>query len=369
MCVLCKRIYTVHRCLRLLSRFLMTSKHPAALLSLRLVESPTLRNSAQAPQSLRALLQALVLHAEPSLQILWNSGYILKATGTGDLHSHIVHARPRRARISASSYRLLHHNSIIRRNLQRQIKGIPPLTEDQFDAAITAADHGSASSSISGSCSDGSSSSDSEQDDSEQDCRRDDRARDLSHVVVRHPSGNLYLCWSSVFDVSDGDVPSQQPAFWSQPTAVILCSGGHFAATVFDRSRVVKSKTFHRYVVRAKQVSRSFRNMRIFSLFGVCRVAGRRNKIKKNTPAGNSCLHTTAARCFRPIITAHYSAGSSLRRHNEQQLHQVSVLCALCRSVVTVFQDIRDLFSSWSTELDSCCRIWMHAPGAINRQD
>jgi hypothetical protein len=26
------------------------------------------------------------------------------------------------------------------------------------------------------------------------------------------------------------------------------------------------------------------------------------------------------------------------------------------------------LFSSWSAELDSCCRIWMHAPGAINRQ-
>ena len=93
LCVLCKRIYTVHRCPRVPSRFLRTSKHLAAFLSLRLVESPTLRNAAQAPQSLRALLQALVPHAEPSLQILWNSGYILKATGTGDVHSLIVHAR------------------------------------------------------------------------------------------------------------------------------------------------------------------------------------------------------------------------------------------------------------------------------------
>jgi hypothetical protein len=93
LCVLCKRIYTVHRCPRVPSRFLTTSKHLAAFLSLRLVESPTLRNAAQSPQSLRALLQALVPHAEPSLQISWNSGYILKATGTGDVHSLIVHAR------------------------------------------------------------------------------------------------------------------------------------------------------------------------------------------------------------------------------------------------------------------------------------
>lgn len=42
--------------------------------------------------------------------------------------------------------------------------------------------------------------------------------------------------------------------------------------------------------------------------------------------------------------------------------------CARRINLIACPQDIRDLFSSWSSELDSCCRIWMHAPGAINRQ-
>jgi hypothetical protein len=157
------------------------------------------------------------------------------------------------------------------------------MSEDQFDAAITAAGHASASSSISGS--DGSSSIDSDDDQGRDE--QADHKLNSTHVVVRHPSGNLFLCWSSVFDVADGSIPSQQPAFWSQPTAVILCSGGHFAATLFERNRVIKSKTFHRYVVRAKQVSYSFCYFSRMGLMCIFRAAGRRCKIKKSIPAGS----------------------------------------------------------------------------------
>jgi hypothetical protein len=153
---------------------------------------------------------------------------------------------------------LLHYpnDPCIRRNLQRHIKGLVPLTEDEFESTLSAADHISASSSISGSDSDGASSND------DIDCKEEkfteksaSSQHSFSHTIVRHPvSHALFLCWSAVFDIGDGVASHHQPAFWSQPTAMILCSGGHFAATLFERNRVLKSKTFHRYVVRAKQV-------------------------------------------------------------------------------------------------------------------
>jgi hypothetical protein len=154
----------------------------------------------------------------------------------------IEQTAPRLCVISSSHSRL-------RRNLQRHIKGIVSLTEEQFDSIICAAGHESANSSISGSASE----------DSDGSTELDEHAasqHNLSHSIVQHPSGILYVCWSTVFDTSDGAFPAQQPAYWSQPTAVILCSGGHFAATLFERNKVLKSKTFHRYVVRAKQVPR-----------------------------------------------------------------------------------------------------------------
>jgi hypothetical protein len=143
---------------------------------------------------------------------------------------------------------------LLRRNLQRHIKGLAPLSEDQFDAAISASGHISASSSISGSDRDSDEISSVGSDENGAHSESSEVTRNLSHIVVRHPKGELFVCWSTLFDVSDDGDSSRQPAFWSQPTAVILCSGGHFAATIFDRHSVAKSKTFHRYVVRAKQV-------------------------------------------------------------------------------------------------------------------
>lgn len=196
----------------------------------------------------------------------------------------------------------------LRRNLQRHLKGIAPLTEEQFDATISAADHASEASSISGSGSD-----DTDSGCSEDHQEHDVLQRNLSHTVVRHPSGRMYICWSSVFDIAEDARAMQQPgppnsiylqsrlsdempAYWTQPTAVILCSGGHFAATLFEQNRVVKSKTFHRYVVRAKQVLR-FHRHRSYYCSDSC--SGRQTSI-----SGSEETHEQA----RPSVSKKYVA-------------------------------------------------------------
>jgi len=92
--------------------------------------------------------------------------------------------------------------------------------------------------------------------------------------------------------------------------AVILCSGGHFAASLFDRDQVVVSKTFHRYTTRRKQ--------------GGSQSANDNSKGKAN------------------------SAGASIRRYNERALQQ----------------DIRELFVEWKSHLDKCNLIFMSTPSA-----
>jgi hypothetical protein len=213
------------------------------------------------------------------------------------------------------------------------MKGLAPLTEDQFDSAISAAGHSSSASSISGSASEGSSDTGSDGDEAVHE--RNTPQRDLSHLIVQHPTGSLYVCWCTVFDVADdGRALPVQPAYWSQPTAVILCSGGHFAATLFERNRVLKSKTFHRYVVRAKQVrvpcalACSCGHSNGFS--------GRKAGVTRPKEAHQQATFTILLLFCKRFIMAFFSAGSSLRRHNEQQLHQVS--CCACDCVTQLSQ-------------------------------
>ena len=213
---------------------------------------------------------------------------------------------------------------LLRRNLQRHIKGLAPLSEDQFDAAISASGHISASSSISGSDRDSDEISSVGSDENGAHSESSEVTRNLSHIVVRHPKGELFVCWSTLFDISDDGDSSRQPAFWTQPTAMILCSGGHFAATIFDRHSVAKSKTFHRYVVRAKQVCD----------FYLLVAKPHINSIHSGWQAGTARPKKThqqamqsSARCFSIQLTfLRCSAGSSLRRHNEMQLQQVHLL-------------------------------------------
>ncbi|KAF1897867.1 hypothetical protein Lal_00032629 [Lupinus albus] len=91
---------------------------------------------------------------------------------------------------------------------------------------------------------------------------------------------------------------------------VLLASGGHFAACVFDGDAVVAHKTFHRYVVRAK--------------------AGKKQSSKD---ASGRAAH---------------SAGASLRRHNELALKK----------------EVQELFTAWRHYFDASNCIFIHAPSS-----
>lgn len=94
---------------------------------------------------------------------------------------------------------------------------------------------------------------------------------------------------------------------------VLLARGGHFAGCVFDGTKAVAHKTFHRYVIRAK--------------------AGKKQSSKD---ASGKMAH---------------SAGASIRRYNELALKK----------------EIQDLFLAWKPYFaDSSC-IFIHAP-SNNRQ-
>uniref|UniRef100_A0A1J3IEV8 Ankyrin repeat and zinc finger domain-containing protein 1 n=1 Tax=Noccaea caerulescens TaxID=107243 RepID=A0A1J3IEV8_NOCCA len=95
-----------------------------------------------------------------------------------------------------------------------------------------------------------------------------------------------------------------------QMRVVLLASGGHFAASVFNGKSVVAHKTFHRYVIRAK--------------------AGK----KQSTKDGSG----------RSI----HSAGASLRRYNELALKK----------------DIQELLASWKPYFDGASCVFIHAPSS-----
>ena len=95
---------------------------------------------------------------------------------------------------------------------------------------------------------------------------------------------------------------------------VMMSSAGHFAAAVFRRASPEVHKTFHRYVVRAKQGGR-----------------------QSTRDAGGS---------------APQSAGATLRRYNEAMLAK----------------DIAELLASWHVHLAAAELILYHAPGAANRK-
>ncbi|KAK2415037.1 cytoplasmic 60S subunit biogenesis factor REI1 protein [Trifolium repens] len=91
---------------------------------------------------------------------------------------------------------------------------------------------------------------------------------------------------------------------------VLLASGGHFAGCVFDGDTVVASKTFHRYVVRAK--------------------AGKKQSSKD---ASGRTVH---------------SAGASLRRYNELALKK----------------EVHELLAAWRPYFDASVCIFIHAPSS-----
>jgi hypothetical protein len=95
----------------------------------------------------------------------------------------------------------------------------------------------------------------------------------------------------------------------AQRWCVLMNRAGHFAGALFEGGVAVAHKTFHRYVVRAKQ-------------------GGRQSEKGEGAK----------------------SAGATLRRYNEQALDQ----------------EVRDLLREWAEQLAACELIFLLAPGAAN---
>lgn len=93
-----------------------------------------------------------------------------------------------------------------------------------------------------------------------------------------------------------------------------MAAGGHFAIALFEREKILQHKTFHKYIVRAKQGS-----------------------------AQTAHDQKTGGKAR--------SAGANLRRQNMLHLKQ----------------KIQDLFLSWKNEIQRCSLIFVRAP-SFNQQ-
>lgn len=239
-----------------------------------------------------------------------------------------------------------------RLNLKRATQGLLPLTEEEFDKVV---ETGSMDS-ISG--------SDSESDLEPQFERtkspspnisdmveklRIDSESSASHLNTKSPylyfkSSDLpldkaYGVYKALFDEKGLQTPKETLRRWCEPpvsngkSALLMIGGGHFAGAVVSHTRknvvgnapnqkesreeqavdVLVNKSFHRYTTRRKQ--------------GGSQSASDNARGKAN------------------------SAGSSIRRHNEQAL----------------IQEVRALLASWKDKLEACDNIFIRANGASTR--
>ncbi|CAF3657895.1 unnamed protein product [Rotaria socialis] len=95
---------------------------------------------------------------------------------------------------------------------------------------------------------------------------------------------------------------------------VVMAAGGHFAIALFERDKIIQHKTFHKYIVRAKQGS-----------------------------AQSAHDQKTGGKAR--------SAGANLRRQNMLHLKQ----------------KIHELFTTWKNEIQRCLLIFVRAP-SFNQQ-
>ena len=216
-----------------------------------------------------------------------------------------------------------------RLNLRRKARGRAPLTEAEAERALAA--DGDLSS-ISG----------SEDEDEDEDEAGGGGGPAGAQVCFERGEREGVAVWKSALfgdAEAEGDAAAPETAAVERLRGlaasgwrwmVVLCSGGHFAAAVFDmrklagatgakggpavpKAAALAHKTFHRYVIRAK--------------------SGGRQAIKDK------------AKNIK-------SAGSSIRRYNEQAL----------------VRDIEELLKSWADLAAGADLIFVHAPGPHNSQ-
>lgn len=245
-------------------------------------------------------------------------------------------------------------SDLYRYNLKRQLRDLPPVSEEEFDKLLEE----ESIESLSG--------SDDDEDEDESD-KEEDKLQSLMQKLDINTNANgeeeeeestvSYLNTKSPFILFKSPlVPSDKaigvykavfsPTQLNDPikslesfpktgkSALFMIGGGHFAGAIVSHMKkntrgnapsskeslqeqavdVVVSKTFHRYTTRRKQ--------------GGSQSASDNVRGKAN------------------------SAGSSIRRYNEQAL----------------IQEVRELLQEWKHHLDECTSIYIRANGASNRK-
>jgi len=250
-----------------------------------------------------------------------------------------------------------------RLNLKRSISNLPPLTEAEFDKLIEE----ESIESISGSDDSDESESEDESGPStkldtiiekfdnfsidKNETKDDDEEGTISHLNTNSPfiyfKSNL-IPEEKVFGVYKSVFTEKQllnspietlRSFSNSPiktkkSALFMIGGGHFAGAIISHipknikgnapnfkeskqeqlTNIIESKTFHRYTTRKKQ--------------GGSQSASDNARGKAN------------------------SAGSSIRRYNEQAL----------------IREVRELLASWKNHIDDCTNIYIRANGSSNRK-
>lgn len=238
-----------------------------------------------------------------------------------------------------------------RLNLKRQVNSLPPLTADEFDKLIET----QSLESISGS-------EDSESEDEEEDklitifeqlsTKDTEEEQNVSHMNTNSPfilfqspkveQGRALGFYKALFSkkvLESGSMIDELKQISAEPkrlglSVLLMIGGGHFAGAVISHTpknvkgltlnhktskqeqqvNVLQSKTFHRYTTRRKQ--------------GGSQSASDNAKGKAN------------------------SAGSSIRRYNEQALQQ----------------EVRELLASWKEYLDKADFVFIRANAVSNRR-
>lgn len=236
--------------------------------------------------------------------------------------------------ISVHQDRAHYKSDLHRLNLKRQVRGQAPLTEDEFDRMVEE----QSIESLSGS---------ELEDELETLVEQVDLDDVVSHLNTRLafllfkssllPEGKAFGIYKAVFTSAQIESPQQALGDFGQAggkiSALFMIGGGHFAGAIVSHKRknikgnvnakesrqeqqvdVLDSKTFHRYTTRRKQ--------------GGSQSASDNARGKAN------------------------SAGSSIRRYNEQAL----------------IKEVRELLAQWKHHLDQCDSIYIRANGASNRK-
>lgn len=279
-----------------------------------------------------------------SLELLYFDSKTSESVKVEDAQSEPTHPSRKLTQHDTAYYK----SDLYRYNLKRKLNDLPPVTEEEFDKLLEEESIESLS---------GSDEEESDGDEEEGKLQiliqkldmRDENEHEestVSHLNTKSPFilfGSSLVppdkaigAYKAVFSSSQLENPTKsfQQFLRAGKSALFMIGGGHFAGAIISHARksirgnapnmkesiqeqavdIIQSKTFHRYTTRRKQ--------------GGSQSASDNARGKAN------------------------SAGSSIRRYNEQAL----------------IQEVRELLHDWKNHLQECSAIYIRANGASNRK-